>query len=252
MIARMRSAATGSIPSRLRKRWRRKVSRRGLGRRRIPVSRSFGFDRGQPIDRYYIEDFLARHGSVAGYAPGAIKGRVLEIGGREYVDRYGLGDDLVVDVLHANASNPEATLVGDLSDPGALPPETFDCIVCTQVLCVVWDVPAALATMHRALKPGGVLLATVPGITQGLTPDRYHWGDWWRFTAGSARRLAEDAFEGGDVRVETYGNLLAATLFLHGHAAEEATREELDLRDPLYEVTIAVHATKGAGVAPGL
>lgn len=217
-----------------------------MGQRRTPVSRLFGYDRGLPIDRYYIERFLARHGTVAGYAPGAIRGHVLEIGGREYVDRFGLGDDLAVDVLHANAANSEATIVGDLADPACLPESQFDCIICTQVLCVIWDVPAALANMHRALKPGGVLLATVPGITPGLSPDRDHWGDWWRFTAGAVSRLAREAFPDGDVRVEAQGNLLTATLFLHGHAVEEVTQEELELHDPLYEVNIGLYAVKSA------
>src|SRR5258708_1276969 len=36
-----------------------------------PISTSFGFDRGTPIDRYYIENFLGRNA-------GDIRGRVLE------------------------------------------------------------------------------------------------------------------------------------------------------------------------------
>ena len=34
-------------------------------RRLTPVSRAFGFDRGLPIDRYYIERFLAAHAEDA-------------------------------------------------------------------------------------------------------------------------------------------------------------------------------------------
>lgn len=218
-----------------------------MGYRAVPVSRVYGFDRGLPVDRHYIEDFLARFAPVAGYAAGSIGGRVLEIGGREYADRFLTGDAArppQVDVFHADASNPEATIVGDLTDPGALPEETYDCIICTQTLQVIWDVPAALATMHRALRPGGWLLATMPGISAAMTPDRDHWGDWWRFTSGSARRLAEEAFPGGVVHVEAYGNLLAATCFLHGLATDELTAAELELRDPLYEVIVAVRAQK--------
>jgi SAM-dependent methyltransferase len=215
-----------------------------VGRRPVPVSRVYGFDRGTPIDRYYIEDFLGRFASFPGYAHGTMQGRVLEIGGRDYADRYAPGAQ--VDVLHENAANPEATLVGDLTVPGTLPADTFDCVICTQTLPVIWDVPAALRTMHAGLKPGGVLLATMPGITRALLPDRDHWGDWWRFTAGSARRLFAEVFGEDGVHVEVYGNLLTATCFLHGYAAEELTRAELELRDPEFEVTIAVRATKAA------
>ena len=224
------------------RRTRRRVQ---IGHAARPVSEKFGFDRGRPIDRYYIEAFLARFAGFESYTPGAIQGRVLEIGGREYAQRFA-PPDATIDVLHENAANPEATVVGDLTVATTLEEGAYDCIICTQVLPVIWDVPAALATLHRALSPGGVLLATVPGITKALTPDRDHWGDWWRFTASSARRLVEAAFPGGRVEVEAYGNLRAATAFLHGYAAEEFSGAELDLRDPEYEVTVAIRAIKAA------
>lgn len=218
-----------------------------MGYRAVPASRVYGFDRGLPVDRWYIEDFLTRFAPVGGYASGTIGGRVLEIGGREYADRFVTGAGGAppqVDVLHADASNPEATIVGDLTDPGVLEEGAYDCIICTQTLQVIWDVPAALGQLHRALRAGGALLVTVPGISAAMTPDRDHWGDWWRFTSGSVRRLAEEAFPGGDIRVEAYGNLLAATCFLHGLAVEELTQGELELRDPAYEVIVALRATK--------
>lgn len=227
------------------------ASRRNVGRRSTPVSSEWGFDRGLPVDRYYIARFLERFAAADGYTGGVICGRILEIGGRTYADAYRptSGEPAArtrVDVLHENDANPDATIVGDLADPRTLPADTFDCIICTQVLPVIWDVPAALRALHAALRPGGTLLATVPGITRALTPDRDNWGDWWRFTSLSARRLAEEAFPGGDVHVEAYGNLLSATLFLHGFAAHELSAAELDLRDPDYEVIVAVRARKAA------
>ena len=50
--------------------------------RLTPISQCFGFDRGLPVDRYYIERFLARHASE-------IVGRVLEIGDDTYTRRFG-------------------------------------------------------------------------------------------------------------------------------------------------------------------
>jgi SAM-dependent methyltransferase len=234
---------------------RRRVAQRrqrwALGDRRTPVSTDWGFDRGQPIDRHYIESFLARFAPQDGYATGDLQGRVLEVGDRRYVDRFAKHGDQPapgvvhhVDVLHENAANAQATIVGDVTDPATLPGAAFDCIVATQVLCVIWDVPAALENLHRALKPGGVLLVTVPGITRTLRPDRDHWGDWWRFTSSSLRRLLERAFPGGHVETEAYGNLQAATFFLHGLMADDLSAQELDLRDPDYEVTIAGRAVK--------
>lgn len=212
-------------------------------RRLKPVSDVWGFDRGLPVDRYYVEDWLGRFGGEANYAASDITGRVLEVGDDFYTSRFGRGVERS-DVLHVNPDNPKATIVGDMTEPGALPDSAFDCIVCAQTLHVIYDFQAAIAGLHAALKPGGVLLATVPGITKACSPDRYLWGDWWRFTTGSMRRVVGEAFPGGDVTVEAYGNVLTATAFLHGMAAEELTREELDLRDPEFEVLLGIRARR--------
>ncbi|MBA2516776.1 MAG: methyltransferase domain-containing protein [Solirubrobacterales bacterium] len=224
-------------------------------RRLAPVSRCFGFDRGLPIDRYYIEAFLRRHGNAAGYGAGDIRGRVLEVGGDEYARRFGgwSPEDAeaahsavsALDVLHVDTSNATATIIGDLVTGANLPSESFDCVICTQTLHVVYDVDAAVHTLHRILKPGGVALVTVAGISQVCRPDRDLWGDYWRFTTLSARRLFEGAFPAAGLRVEAAGNVLAAVSFLQGLAAGELRPHELDSRDPDYEMLITIRAVKG-------
>lgn len=212
-----------------------------------PVSRNYGFDRGTPVDRHYIDAFLARHAGQPGYGAGDIRGRVLEVGGDTYVRRYGLAtgaDNIQIDVLHVDGSDPATTIVGDLSSADGLPEDTFDCVLCTQTLHLIWDFRAAIANLHRMLKPGGVLLITAPGITPSCTPDRDLWGDSWRFTTQSFRRLLEEAFPPAEVKVEAYGNVLAATAFLHGLAAEELKAEQLALRDPAFELVIVARARK--------
>jgi ubiquinone/menaquinone biosynthesis C-methylase UbiE len=64
-----------------------------------------------------------------------------------------------------DASNPQATFVGDLSHAPQLPDAAFDCVVLTQTLHLIYDFKGAIATCYRILKPGGALLLTVPGIT---------------------------------------------------------------------------------------
>lgn len=220
-------------------------------RRPAPLSRWYGLDRGLPVDRYYIEDFLSRHSRSPGYGAGDFRGRVMEVGGDEYTRRFGASEDGSpaverIDVLHVDSSNPKATVVGDLASGEGVPSEEYDCIVCTQTLHVVFDVRGAIASLHRALKPGGVLLATVAGISQTCRPDRDLWGDYWRFTSLSARRLFEERFPPEGVTVEAYGNVLAASAFLYGIAAGELRTEELDVRDPDYEMLVAIRAVKGA------
>jgi len=206
-------------------------------RRVTPLSRDFGFDRGRPVDRFYIERFLAAHADD-------VRGRVLEVADPGYTERFG-GDRVErSDVLHARPGNPHATLVGDLCTGEGVPEAAFDCIVLTQVLPFLWDFEGAIRHARAALQPGGVLLVTLPGISQISRHDAERWGDYWRFTSMSARRLFEEAFGREAVEVRAYGNVLAATAFLHGVAAEELEPEELDYRDPDYEVTIAVRAVR--------
>lgn len=252
MVLRMRGLARRLLPKRLRA-WvgarlpgtRPKPVEFGSLRRLRPLSRNFGWDRGGlPVDRYYIEAFLARHVQD-------VKGRVLEVRDDAYTRRFG-GDEVEQsDVLHPVPGNPAATIIADLadSDTSALPTDAFDCVILTQVLPFIPDVGVALRTVHRILRPGGVVLATVPGISQIVRRDMDAWGDYWRFTSLSAHRLFEEAFPAGSVDVEAHGNVLTATAFLHGIASKELDAEELDHVDPDYEVLITVRAVKEAGDA---
>ena len=209
----------------------------GSLRRLTPISRVFGLDRGQPIDRYYIETFLF-HNSAD------IQGHILEIGDASYTRMFG-GDKVAKsDVLHVTPDNPQATLVGNLATGEGIPSNKFDCLILTQTLLFIYDVQAAIANAHSALKPNGVLLATFPGISQISRYDMDRWGDYWRFTDASARRLLGNMFGLENVTVETHGNVFAACAFLHGLAAEELKQAELDYQDPDYQVIIAVRAVK--------
>jgi SAM-dependent methyltransferase len=201
-----------------------------------PISMDFGWDRGTPIDRFYIESFLERNSED-------IAGRVLEVGDDAYSRHYG-GDRIALqDVLHVHEGNPAATIVGDMSEPGVLPGSVFDCIVLTQTLHLVYDMHAAVEQLHRALRPGGILLLTVPGISQ---IDRGEWGaSWyWALTPAAVQRLLGDVFGSELVAVESHGNVFAATTFLQGLAVEEIDVRRLAPHDPAYPVIVTARALK--------
>jgi len=204
-------------------------------RRLEPISREWGFDRGRPIDRYYIERFL--HDQAA-----TIAGRVLEIGDDQYTRRFGADRVHVSDVLHVS-ENAKATIVADLTSAPQIPSDTFDCLILCQTLQLIFDPGAAVRTIHRVLKNGGVVLATFPGITQRSDPA---WRDtwYWSFTSSSARRLFGGVFGDSHVEVTARGNVLTAVAFLHGLALEELTESELEFSDPDYEFLITVRAAK--------
>lgn len=228
----------------------REVTRFGAMRRLRPVSEEWGYDRGQPIDRWYIDDFLGRFSMAHYYAAGDIRGRILEVGGDEYSSRAaarsGRGSISSIDVLHVSDENPKATIVGDLVTGAGVPKDAFDCLICTQTLHVVFDIHAAVRTIHQALRRGGVALVTVPGITRSCVPDRDHWGDYWRLTSSGAEQLFAQVFGADSVRVETYGNLRTAMGFLQGMAAEEFAPWELQVHDLDFEVLIGIRAQRAS------
>jgi hypothetical protein len=205
-------------------------------RRLDPISRDFGLDRGKPIDRYYIEGFLARHAED-------IEGRVLEIKDSGLTRRYGGGRVTVSDVLDIDEGNRRATIIADLTRAEDVPSNMFDCIICTQTLHFIYDISSAVSTLQRILKPGGTLLATFPGIGQTSCQkldEQYSWA----LTTLSARQLFEEAFPATNFEVGAQGNVLAAVAFLEGLAVSELRKEELDHRDPDYELLISIRAVK--------
>jgi SAM-dependent methyltransferase len=206
-------------------------------RRITPIDSGFGLGRGKPVDRHYIEDYLRRNADD-------IRGRVLEVGEDTYTRAYGRHRVARSDILHADDSNPRATLKADLAGDNELPSDCFDCFICTQTLTYIYDVRRALQTIHRILRPGGVLLATVPGISQMSPHDRDRWGEYWRFTAQSLARLVGEPFGSANVEVETYGNVLASTAFLQGLCTDDLRSEELDHRDHRYQLLVAGRAVK--------
>lgn len=214
--------------------------RSGDLRRLFPFSREFGYDRGRPVDRYYIEEFLAIHQMD-------IHGRVLEIADNTYTSRFGDRRVAQSDVLQLQAGDPQATIVADLTHADHIPANTYDCIILTQTLQFIFDVPAALRTIHRILKPDGVVLATFPGISPISRYDMERWGHFWGFTSLSGRRLFEQVFPAEQVEVRTYGNVLSASAFLFGMAAEELKQQEIEYSDQDYEVIIAIRAAKPEG-----
>jgi SAM-dependent methyltransferase len=204
-------------------------------RRLTPMSRSYGYDRGRPIDRYFIEKFLQSNA-------GLIRGRVLEIGESIYTRAFGGTHVTRSDVFHAYEA-PGATIVGDLANMAHVPANTFDCMIITQTLHLIYDIRAALSEIHRVLKPGGVMLATFPGLSQ-ISDNEWRPSWYWGFTAQSASRLVCEVFPPTHVDIRSRGNVLVSAAFLFGLADTELTKEELEFDDPDYQTIITAKVRK--------
>jgi SAM-dependent methyltransferase len=201
-----------------------------------PVSEQWGRDRGTPVDRWYIERFLGRHASD-------IRGHVLEVMDDTYTTQFGTAVD-AVDVLDVDENNRRATLVADLAEPAGFPPATYDCILLTQTLQYVYDLPAAVESIHRSLRPGGVCLATVPVVSR-LDRAGIPRGEFWRITPVGCERLFGDRFGADRVEVTARGSTLSCVAFLLGLSAEEVGERELLADHPFFPLLVTVRALRG-------
>jgi SAM-dependent methyltransferase len=238
MIDRM---STMSDLSDEREKWRKRMHRLrhpawlGTLRRTSPLSAHWGFERGTPIDRYYIEQFLSTYRND-------IKGHVLEVKDSAYADEFGTAVEKV-DVLDVDTENPQATIIADLAAADTVASDQFDCVILTQTLQLIYDSRAAVQHAHRMLRPGGVLLVSVPVVSRLAT--RYGLeGDFWRFTSASCNKLFGDVFGADHVTVQSYGNVLTGIGFLAGMAREELSIRELETHDAYFPLLITVRAVK--------
>ncbi len=203
----------------------------------VPISPYFGTDRGMPIDRYFIEKFLRANAHL-------IQGVVGEIAENSYSKKFG-NDTCTYEILHVDTNNKKATITGDLSKLDTLPEKRWDAFICTQTLNFIYDVKKAVEGSHFILKNGGVFLGTVAGISQISRFDMDRWGDYWRFTSLSVKRMFEEVYGAGNVELTIYGNVLASVAFLQGMALEDLPKPELlDAVDEDYQMLIGIKAIK--------
>ena len=206
-------------------------------RRTSPFSRRFGYDRlGGPVDRYYIEQFLALNRNH-------IRGRALEVKDNTYTARFGSDNISESEILDIDPNNKMATVIADIQNAPNIKSNSFDCIVFSQVLQFIYDYDAAMKTINRILKPGGTLLMTVPGITQ-IAYKQLGTTWFWSFSEASISRILTKYFDQSRVSISVYGNVQSAAAFLYGLGADELTPAELDVADPDYQVIIASMAQK--------
>jgi SAM-dependent methyltransferase len=147
------------------------------------------------------------------------------------------------DVLDSNPANPKVTILADLDSHLEVASNVFDCLIFTQVLQFIGNLQDCLQELHRILKPGGVLLVTVPCVSKvdaGYGKNK----DFWRFTDSSCKILFGNVFGLNGVNVHCYGNVLSSIAFLTGAAYEELSQKELDYCDPSFQLLLGVRTVK--------
>lgn len=90
--------------------------------------------------------------------------------------------------------------------------ESFDCVVCSQMLEHAEDPARVLAELHRVLRPGGVAFVSTHGVI------RYHPDpdDFWRWTQTGLHRLFAGSAGWSEVQVTPNGGVATAIAYLIG------------------------------------
>ena len=197
-----------------------------------PFSEYFGFDRGTPVDRYYLHRFLEQKKAL-------ITGDVLEIQMPGYTTRYGTGlrktDSVDINPDH------DATYICDLAESqGIIPDNHYDCFLLPNTLCVLKNIEGCLTQALRVIKPGGVILATTAAFMP-LNPDS---PDYWRLTADGWKELAKKVWPGCEIEIESHGNCLVAVAAMLGLAVEELSEAEMEVSDSHYPVLVTLLCRK--------
>jgi SAM-dependent methyltransferase len=201
-----------------------------------PLTRDWGYSRGQPVDRLYIEQFLSRHRHC-------IRGDVVEIGDDIYTRQFG-GARVSKSSILDRPGNAKATIVADLRDAPEIPDGSFDCVILTQVLVLIRDFEAALRTVSRILKPGAVALITVPGISQ-ISTDAAEAAAWsWSFYPETFRSFLANHFDSQKLVVGSYGNVKTTIAFLAGLAQEDLAPADFQQDDSRYPLIVAARVVK--------
>lgn len=198
-----------------------------------PLSSKFGFDRGTPIDRFWIESFLSENSN-------RIRGICLEVTDATYTKKFGGSRVTRCDVLDINKNNTHATVIDDLRIMRTVPDNTYDCIILTHVLGLIDDLNAAMTHLNRILKPDGSALITSSCLGPVVSGSKAY----WRFTVDGMRFLLEKHFPPRKIQICSYGNAFTGQCFWVGMAQEELTRKELTYNDPRFPCIVAAVATK--------
>lgn len=189
-----------------------------------PISRVFGFDRGTPIDRYYMATFLKNNGHL-------IKGKCGEFGDTHYITKLGKNETEIVcfNGAEGESHNVHLDLTNCDIDPAL--EGSFDTVICTNVLNFIFDIHTASRNLMRLLRPGGHAIVTTAGVSAVSRYDYSKWGDYWRLSDTALYKLFD---EEKIIVKESFGNFYSCAHFLNGSAVEELDTDLLLVKDENY------------------
>lgn len=159
------------------------------------------------FDEFYLDDtylslktnlfnYRFRKWKIARHVPGS--GNILDIGSGTAPVSPDLKRTVVADISAAALRNVKCvskavTSITEMSFDDA----SFDCVLCSEVLEHVPDDTKAILEMRRVLKPGGILVVTVPFQKRFWAEDDEYVGHVRRYETGELEKKIRSAgFEG--------------------------------------------------------
>lgn len=196
-----------------------------------PISGQFATERGTPVDRFYIEEFLNDNRSY-------IRGDVLEIEDNTYTKRYG-GENVARSiVMDYDSKEPDIDFNIDLESGRGVREEIADCFICTQTLMYIFDLKAAAKNICRLLKPGGTALITCSGLSQNSKRCMENYGAYWAINEAVFQKMFADEADMKVVDTGAYGNVKTVTAHINGLCIEDLCREDFERKDICYPLIV--------------
>lgn len=195
-----------------------------------PISEQFGSERGTPIDRFYIDQFLMEHKDY-------IRGTVLEIEDSFYTKKFG-GDHVEKSiVMDVSSSAPEITFNGNLETGEGIRDNIADCFILTQTLMYIYDLKMAVKNIYKCLKKNGVVLITCSGLSQNSQRCMDSYGAYYNFNEDVFKKLfVEEEME--VLEIGSFGNVKTVSAHINGLCCEDLTETDFVPNDKYYPLIV--------------
>ena len=196
----------------------------------VPISEQFATERGKPIDRVYIEQFLFKYKKY-------IRGDVLEIEDSFYTRKYGgekVEKSIVIDV---GSADPSVDFNANIETGEGICDSVADCFILTQTLMYIYDLEAAAHNITRFLKIGGIALITCSCLSQNSRRCMDNYGSYFNFNAAVFNKMFQNE-KATIVDVGSYGNVKTALAHLAGMCAEDLQANDFEMDDRYYPLIV--------------
>ena len=194
-------------------------------------SEKFGFDRGTPIDRYYIDEFIRNLELNNEF------NTALEFGELNYVEQFNVSHKFFLS--HPDFSKSKDTknqILFDLNTQKKYDGQKFDLIISTNVINFTKNPFVTLRHHIDMLNIDGTIFLTASSSMPISQFDAERWGDYWRFTPDAMHHLLENL--DCEYQVESLGNFKSSVAFLCGLASEEMEESDLKEKDNRYPLLV--------------